>query len=138
MLKQILSTLTVTLIVALLTGGGVFWRAEHLVKLWAGPEAQETKSLPELRKNWVLIFSIAAVVFGLAATILYIWLAGRWAGTTALYFWLGLGLTILFSIGAGVAISVEFPVGKAGIPSIIAMNFLWGIGYGVIMPWLLR
>jgi hypothetical protein len=48
-----------------------------------------------------------------------------------LIFWAGVGLTVLFSIGAAVVRSSE---GAGGIPECIALNVLWGLGYGWLLP----
>jgi hypothetical protein len=83
-----------------------------------------------------LIFTIGAAIFGLVATFVYGWLTGVRPDTASqIYLWLGVGLAILFSI---VAVVVSLILKKGAVVAWVLLNFLWGIGYGWLLPWFLR
>lgn len=127
-----LMALWVIVPVSLLSGAVAFWRAEQLVAWYPVP----VKGTPA-RIVMASVFAIAALVFGLVAISVYAWVVGRWPDTAPqIYLGLGVGLAILLSIAGVIVPSI---LGRRGpVVAWTLMNFLWGVGYGWLLPMLLR
>jgi hypothetical protein len=118
--------------VALLTGLVCFWRGEQLLG-WYPVPVRETAG----RIVIALVFAILAGVFGLVATSVYARLVGNRPDTASqIYLWVGVGLAVLLSVAGFI---VPSALRKRGpVVAWTAMNFLWGIGYGWVLPLILR
>ena len=118
--------------VALLSGIVAFWRGEQLLA-WYPIPVKGTAS----RIVIALVFAILAVVSGLVAISVYAWGMGRWPDSAPqIFLWLGVGLAILLSI---VGVIVPSILKRRGpVVAWTLMNFLWGVGYGWLLPMLLR
>jgi hypothetical protein len=82
------------------------------------------------------VFAILAVVFGLVAASVYGRVAAARPDTAALiYRWVGLGLAILLSIAGFIVPSALQR--KGPVVAWTVTNFLWGVGYGWVLPHLL-
>jgi hypothetical protein len=77
-----------------------------------------------------------AVAFGLLAAISYLLFEMRWPDL-AQFMFAGLGLlsAIVLSIGAAI---LRPQAGWAGVPEIIALNLVWGAGFGLLLPFVIR
>lgn len=130
MFKNLLSALIIILPVTLVSGGLTYWRAEPLTE-----EKTDEASLKEPGMSAAtLTFAAVAfsVLFGLISAALYTWMAGRWPKTAFnVYLGLAIGLTVLFNVAAAVVRTTEK---LGGIPECIALNTLFGIGYGWLLP----
>jgi hypothetical protein len=84
-----------------------------------------------------LVFAILAVVFGLVAISVYAWVMARWPDSAPqIYLGMGVGLAVLLSIAGVIVPSI---LGRRGpVVAWTLMNFLWGLGYGWLLPILLR
>jgi hypothetical protein len=124
--------LRVIIPVALLTWIVCFWRGEQLLA-WYPIPVKGTAG----RIVIASVFAILAVVFGLVATAVYGRLAATRPDTAALiYRWAGLGLAVLLSI---VGFIVPGALQKKGpVVAWTLTNLLWGVGYGWVLPLLLR
>jgi hypothetical protein len=133
MFENLLTALVIILPVTLLSGGLTYWRAGPL----ADEKTDEAPSKgPEVSAATLTRAAIAfSVLFGLVAAALYTWIAGRWP-STAFDVFLGLAivLTILFNVAAVVIRRTEK---MSGIPECIALNTLFGMGYGWLLPLLI-
>jgi hypothetical protein len=131
MFKNLLTALIVILPVTLLSGGLTYWRAGPLTE-----EKTEQVKGPEMSAATLTFAAVAfSVIFGLIAAVLYTWMTGRWPGTAFnVYLGLAIGLTILFNVAAVIVRTTEK---MSGIPECIALNTLFGIGYGWLLPLLI-
>ncbi len=121
----------VILPVALLTGLVAFWRAEQVLVWYPIPVKGTAGKIVA-----AALFSCAAVIFGLVATWVYVWLVGNRPETAAqIYLWIGVGLAVVFSVAAVVASMI---LKRGPVIAWIVWNFLWGVGYGWVLPVLLR
>lgn len=132
MVKLILTAMVVIVPVALLTGLIVSVRIDQI----AEPEKIREQGLETVRAEDSRGFGFIAVMFGLAAALVYVWLASRWpAAATNLFLALGLGLAVILSVAAAV---VRPRAGLGGVGEVVALNMIWGLGYGWVMPLVLR
>jgi hypothetical protein len=133
MLKNLLFALIIILPVTLISGGLTYWRAEPLTQEKTGEASpkQAEMSAATLTRAAVAF----SVLFGLIVAALYIWMAGLWPNA-AFNVFLGLAivLTILFNVAAVVIRTTEQ---MSGVPECIALNTLFGIGYGWLLPLLI-
>lgn len=107
------------------------WRVQELVAWYPLP----VKGAPA-RMLMVLMFAVGCFIFGLAAAFVYAWLASIWPHTAPqIYLWLGAGLAVLFTI-AGVIVRAILK--RGALVAWTVQNFLWGLGYGALLPLLLR
>lgn len=84
----------------------------------------------------VLMFFAGCFIFGLVAALLYTWVAGIWPDAAPqIYLGMGAGLAVLFTI-AGVI--VRSLLKRGALVAWTVLNFLWGLGYGVLLPVVLR
>ena len=129
---KVLYIVLIILGVALTTGLIVFFSEERLSALIEA----EGKALGSARNTLTFAFSVAAVVFGLIVLGVYLLVASQWPDLAKpLFFWASLGLTIFFSIGA----VVVYPqMGIKGLPEVLGLNLLWGLGYGWLLTYVLR
>jgi hypothetical protein len=117
--------------VALLTGLVAFWRADQVLAWYPIPIKGIAGKVVA-----AILFSCAAVIFGLVATVVYGWLIGNRPDTAAqIYLWVGVGLAVALSIAAVVVSTI---LKRGPVVAWIVWNFLWGVGYGWILPLLLR
>ena len=118
--------------VALLSGIAAFWRGEQLLAWYPIPVKGTVGKIVIAS-----VFAILAVVFGLVAISVYAWVVGRWPDSAPqIYLWLGIGLAVLLSIAGVIVPSI---LNKRGpVVAWTVLNFLWGVGYGWLLPLLLR
>jgi len=127
-----LMALWVIIPVSLLSGAVAFWRAKQLVAWYPVP----VKGTPA-RVVMASVFAIAALVFGLVAIPVYAWVVGRWPDLAPqIYLWLGVGLAVLLSVAGVIMPSILKRRGP--VVAWTVLNFLWGVGYGGLLPLLLR
>jgi hypothetical protein len=75
---------------------------------------------------------MGALLFGALVAVAFALAARAWPNLAGpLFFWLGLGLAIFFSIGAAIVRPHE---NMGGVPEVIVMNVVWGLGYGWLLP----
>jgi hypothetical protein len=118
--------------VSLLTGIVAFWRGERLLAWYPVP----VKGVAG-RALIAIVFAVAAVIFGLVANAVYGRVAASRPDTARqIYLWVGVGLAILLSVAGFI---VPRALKKQGpVIAWTVMNFLWGVGYGWVLPLLLR
>ena len=118
--------------VSLLTGIVSFWRGERMLTWYPIP----VKGVAG-RAVIALVFTIAAAVFGLVANSVYGRVAASRPDTAhQIYLWVGVGLAIILSIAGFIVPSALKKQGP--VVAWTVMNFLWGVGYGWVLPLLLR
>ena len=128
---DIMGALLVIVPVSLLSGAVAFWRVQELVEWYPLP----VKGAPA-RILMVLMFFGGCFIFGLAAAFVYPWVAGIWpTAAPQIYLGLGAGLAVLFTI-AGVIVRAILK--RGALVAWTVQNFLWGLGYGALLPVLLR
>ena len=114
--------------VALLTGIVAFWRGERMLTWYPLP----LKGVPG-RIVIGLVFAIAAAIFGLVANAVYgRVLASRPDTAAQIYLWVGLGGAVLLTVAGFIVPSALKKQGPAIAWTV--MNFLWGVGYGWVLP----
>jgi hypothetical protein len=117
--------------VSWLPGAVACWRVQELVAWYPLP----VKGAPA-RILMVLMFFAGCFIFGLVAALLYTWVAGIWPDAAPqIYLGMGAGLAVLFTI-AGVI--VRSLLKRGALVAWTVLNFLWGLGYGVLLPVVLR
>jgi hypothetical protein len=118
--------------VALLTGIVCFWRGERMLAWYPVP----IKGVAG-RIVIALLFTVVAAIFGLVANSVYGRLVASRPDTAAqIYLWVGVGVAVLLTVAGFIvpaAIKRQGPVVAWAI-----MNFLWGVGYGWVLPRVLR
>ena len=126
------SSMWVIVSVALLTGIVCFWRGERMLAWYPVP----LKGLAG-RAVIALVFTVAAAVFGLVANSVYGRLAAnRPDAAPQIYLWVGVGVAVLLSVAGFI---VPRALKKQGpVIAWTVMNLLWGVGYGWVLPLLLR
>lgn len=132
MVKNLLAALIVIIPVALITGVIVSARIEQI----AEPTKIQNRGLVNVRKEDGTGFGMIAFAFGVAASLVYLWAQSRWPELAPnVFLGLGLGLAVLLSVAAAI---VRPAAGLRGVPEVIALNLLWGTGYGWAMPLAVR
>ena len=118
--------------VALLTGIVSFWRGEQMLAWYPIP----VKGVAG-RLVIAVLFAIVAAIFGLVANSVYGRVVASRPDTAAqTYLWVGVGLAILLSVAGFIVPSALKKQGP--VIAWTVMNFLWGVGYGWVLPLLLR
>jgi len=106
------------------------------VAFWSGKQPAERYQVPvkgaAARIVMAAVFTIGGFIFGLVAAFVYPWVAGNWPGTAPqIYLGLGVGLAVLFTIMAVVERAI---LKKGAVVAWTVLNFLWGVGYGALLP----
>jgi hypothetical protein len=118
--------------VSLLTGIVAFWRGKRLLAWYPVPVTGVAG-----RAVIALVFTVAAAIFGLVANVVYGRIAASRPDTAPqIYLWAGVGLAILLSVAGYIVPSALKKQGP--VITWTVMNFLWGVGYGWVLPLLLR
>lgn len=124
--------LIIIFIVASVTALIVYQRTPQI----AGEEEINQEGLTKTRRLFTIAFPASAVLFGVVITVAYDFTASRWPSVAQpLFFWGSLLLALFLSISAAIIRPRE---GMGGISEVIALNFLWGIGYGIVLPYAIR
>ena len=123
MFKGLPTTLTAAIPVALLSVAIVYWR---------GSAPGKTAETAVAKLQAAVWYVVVAVISGFVAKGVYLWVVGRWPATgTSIYFWLAMGLAAALTVLAFVGRSLW----KTGdILGYTAINFLWALGYGWLLP----
>jgi hypothetical protein len=84
-----------------------------------------------------LVFTAVAAIFGLVANCVYGRLVSCRPCTAAqIYLWAGVGVAALLTVAGFI---VPAAIKRQGpVVAWVVMNFLWGIGYGWVLPLVLR
>jgi hypothetical protein len=128
---NIVGALLVIVPVSLLAGVVASWRVQELVEWYPLP----VKGAPA-RMLMVLMFFVGCFIFGLVAALLYAWLASIWPRMAPhIYLGMGAGLAVLFTIAG---LIVRAILKRGALVAWTVQNFLWGLGYGVLLPVVLR
>jgi hypothetical protein len=126
------SSMWVIVSVALLTGIVCFWRGERMLAWYPVP----IKGVAG-RAVIALLFTVVAAIFGLVANSVYGRLVASRPDTAAqIYLWVGVGVAVLLTVAGFIvpaAIKRQGPVVAWAV-----MNLLWGVGYGWVLPLVLR
>ncbi len=132
MVRNTLVALLIAVPITLLSVGLVVWRAEAV----AGPAEVAAKGLAAVRSSLAGGWLIAGLIFGLMAMLVYRWMLGRWAADAPkLYLELAAGLIVALSVLA----VVTLPMLKRHCEvEYIALHLLWGLGYGWLIPQVIR
>jgi len=80
-------------------------------------------------------FTMTALLFGIAVAAGFYFATGWWQAAESILLWTAISLTVLFSVGALV---VRTQVLKTGAAESIALNLLWGLGYGWVLPTVMK
>ena len=96
--------------------------------------AEDDGALPE-QQTFTRNFALVGGLVGIAAGVGFLIARGLWPDSAQTVFLvLGLILIAFFSIGAAV---VRTQVVKGGAVESIALNVVWGVGYGIVLPFAL-
>ena len=124
LIEDLLAASAIVLAVALVSGLLAFWDAET-----AGSDGM---AAGRAGIRW----GAAAVVAGLVAATLYRWLDGEWPGV-------GPPLFVAVAVGGAAILSLAALILRpgrrgAGTREAIALNLVWGVGFGVAIPLVLH
>jgi hypothetical protein len=126
------SSMWVIVSVALLTGIACFWRGERMLAWYPVP----IKGVAG-RAVIALLFTVVAVIFGLVANSVYGRLVASRPDTAAqIYLGVGVGVAVLLTVAGFIVPAVIKRQGP--VVAWAVMNFLWGVGYGWVLPLVLR
>jgi hypothetical protein len=118
--------------VSLLTGIVAFVRGERMLGWYPIP----IKGVV----GWIVIavvFAIVAAIFGTVANSVYGRLIASRPDTAAqIYLWVGVGVAVVLTIAGFIVPSALKKQGP--VIAWTLMNFLWGVGYGWVLPLVLR
>jgi hypothetical protein len=110
--------------------GGITILSILLVQLGGKGMLEITKSN---RTGLAFGYLFGGVIFGLVAIQAYLWMAQAWpANTASIYLWTAIGVSAMLTVAAIGMIWVVRDVRTVGIW--IALNLLWGLGYGWFIP----
>jgi hypothetical protein len=124
--------LIIILIVAAVTALIIYQRTPQI----AGEEEINEEGLSRTRLLFTFAFTASAVLFGVAVVVAYDFFASLWPSVAQPLVFLGGVVTAgIFSLAAAV---VRPRKGLGGVPELIALNFLWGLGYGLVLPYTIR
>ena len=124
--------LIIIFIIAAVTALIVYQRTPQI----AAKEEIDQEGLSNTRKLFTFAFTAGAILFGVVVAVAYDFIAGRWPSLAQpLFFWAGLGTGTIFSLAAAIVRPRE---GMGGVPEVIALNLLWGLGYGIVLPYTIR
>jgi hypothetical protein len=127
-LTSLMLAAIVILVVAGTSSAIVYGRITQL----AEPERLARVGVERARNEETRGFAFLAVMFGVMAALVYVWLVDRFPESAQwVYFVLGLGSAFLLSVIAAVLRPRHH---LHGVGALIALNFTWGIGYGGILP----
>jgi len=122
MSRSLLGFLIVVLPVAALLGGIAFARIECI----AGAEKIAEKGLGAVRSEDSRGFAMLALLFGMVVSALHAWMYTRWPGlASSLFLGLGIGLATIFCLAAAI---MRPRFGMSGVPEVIVLNLIWGLG----------
>ena len=123
--------LIIIFIVAGITALIVYQRTSQI----AGEEEIEKEGFASTRRLFTFAFTAGAILFGVVVTVAYNFVANRWPTLARqMFLWGSLAVTLLFSIAAGIIRPRE---GMGGVREVVALNLLWGLGYGWVLPYTL-
>jgi len=125
MFESIGAALPVILAITLLSVGLVAWQGGEMSKAYGGSKIA-----------LVAGYLVGGLLFGCVAVWVYVWMAGRWAGTApTIYLWLALGIAMCLNI---LALSERRKHSRTAVMIWIILNVVWGAGYGWLVPLMLR
>ena len=120
----------IVLVVVGATFGIVWLRYDQLLA-----ESEPGERADPSRGLFSFAFTMAALLFGIAVAVGFYFASGWWQSARSILFWTAVSLMVLFSVGALV---VRTQVLKAGAAESIALNLLWGLGYGWVLPTVMK
>lgn len=130
MLSDLFSASPLIVAITIITAGLVYGRAEQL-----GAVTSVSGSNAFSRNSLVSSYMIAGLLFGAAAVEVYRLALGRYgAEGGSVFLKMGIGAAILLSI---LAVAVMPRMKRGGTAEYIALNLLWGLGYGGLLPLIL-
>jgi hypothetical protein len=84
----------------------------------------------------VLAHLIGGLIIGFLAVWVYMWMAGHWPGRAAILFrWVALGIAVVLNI---LVLMMYRRFSKTVVIVLIVLNVVWGVGYGWLLPVVLR
>ena len=103
----------------------VAWRAEDMAKAY---------SLS--RGNVVLAYLIGGLIIGCLAVCVYVWMAGQWPDRAAILFrWAALGIAVVLNI---LVLMMHRKFSRIVVTVWFVLNVVWGVGYGWLLPMVIR
>ena len=110
---------------------GIVWlRYDQLLA-----ESEPGQGAAPSRAMFSFAFTMTALLFGIAVAAGFYFATGWWQAAESILLWTAISLTVLFSVGALV---VRTQVLKTGAAESIALNLLWGLGYGWVLPTVMK
>ena len=125
MAENTIAALPVILSITVFSVALVTWRAGDMAKV-------SNRSKVAV----VLAYLIGGLIIGFLAVWVYMWMAGHWPGRAAILFrWVALGIAVVLNI---LVLMMYRRFSKAVVIVLIVLNVVWGVGYGLLLPVLLR
>jgi hypothetical protein len=129
MLDQVLAAAVVIGPVAAVIGAFAWWQAEVLFMV----DPDDAARLRAMRRQGAALSAGVTLALGVVAAVVYALLKDRWPDSAPLvYVLLGIGLAVATSVAAA---AVRGSEGAGGIRESIVVNWILGLGYGLLLPW---
>lgn len=125
MFESIGAALPVILLMTLLSVGLVAWRGGEMAKAYDASKIAVVAG-----------YLVGGLLFGCVAVWVYVWMVGRWPQTApTIYLWLALGIAMILNI---MALSERRMHSGTAVMIWIILNVIWAVGYGWLVPLMLR
>ena len=125
MAENTVASLTVILSITVFSVALVAWRAGDMAKVFN-----------QSKVAVVLAYLIGGLIIGFLAVCVYVWMAGHWPARAAILFrWFALGIAVVLNI---LVLMMYRRFSRAVVIVLIVLNVVWGVGYGWLMPMVIR
>jgi hypothetical protein len=125
MVENTVAALPVILSITVFSVALVAWRAGDMAKVFNRSKVAV-----------VLAYLIGGLIIGFLAVCVYVWMAGHWPSRAVILFrWVALGIAVLLNI---LVLMMHRKFGRAVVIVWIVLNVVWGVGYGLLLPVVLR
>ncbi len=125
MAENTMAALPVILSITVFSVALVAWRGEDMAKVFNRSKVAV-----------VLAYLIGGLIIGFLTVCVYVWMAGHWPGRAAILFrWVALGIAVVLNI---LVLMMHRKFNRAVVIVLIVLNVVWGVGYGLLLPVVLR
>jgi hypothetical protein len=135
MTEDLITALIVIVPVALISAGLVVLRADALSGQTANPGPAHAEEAGAAARRFALGVLVSSLIGGLLISTFYRGVVEPWSDNApALFAALGTGLAVVLSIAAAI---VRPLLTMGGVLESVALNLLWGVAYGWVLPLLI-
>ena len=125
MAENTIAALPVILSITVFAVALVAWRGEDMAR-----------AFNRSRIAVVLAYLIGGLIVGFLAVCVYVWMAGHWPGQAVILFrWVALGIAVVLNI---LVLMMHRKFCRSVVIVLMVLNVVWGVGYGFLLPVVLR